>query len=136
MTYSVEALIFRAVGCAVNTAARAANGVLEIMYPKDLPAARLAGSSSGTAAHGADPARAADPEAGVAPPAPVSGSLDLPWEVIDLTDPPYADGLDGFPWGIADRWGVIIGRFDTEDQAYAVVEAVSDNTLAGGPLLW
>lgn len=58
----------------------------------------------------------------------------MPWEVIDLTDPPYNDGLGGFPWAIADRWGVIIGRFGTETQAYAVIEAVSG--LVGGPLLW
>lgn len=124
----------------VNSAARAANAVLEVMYPREdpahvwddsiSPAARLAGSYSGTPA--ADPhlGGVADPEAGVVPPAPASGSLNLPWEVIDLGRP----GV--YRWGIADRWGVTVGQFKTEDQAYAVVEAVSASTLAGGPQLW
>ena len=49
--------------------------------------------------------------------------LELPWCVKDLSD----DWLAGimFPWGVANKWGEIIGRFDTEDQARTVVDAVN-----------
>lgn len=58
-------------------------------------------------------------------------SLNLPWKVEDLRegkgwDVFRVDGQVCFPWGIANRWGVIIGRFDTEQQAKQVVDAVND----------
>lgn len=136
MTYSVESLVFRAVAGVVNTAARAANGLLEVMYPPRYDVAHIWDELAAPCAD-PHPAGAADPAAETVNPPDLSAAgspLNLPWEVIDLTDPPYDDGLTGLPWGIADRWGVIIGRFGTETQAYAVVEAVSG--LVGGPLLW
>jgi hypothetical protein len=129
VTYSLENLVFRAVGCAVNTAARAANTVLTVMYPPDIghiwDSPREGVEAAPAEAAGADDAAA---DTSVPPPVSAAGSLNLPWEVIELRS-----AGTGFRWRIADRWGVIIG---TEDQAYAVVEAVSANTLAGGPLLW
>lgn len=104
MTYSVESLLFKAVVGVVNTAARAANAALQVMYPQDVghvwedevrPAARLAGSTSGTAAQGADPhpARAADP-AGVVPLAPAGSLTWENWAVPAILDV-LAEAVEG-----------------------------------------
>jgi hypothetical protein len=47
------------------------------------------------------------------------------WAVVDCRDD-WALRVDGqviFPWGVADLWGVVIGRFDRRDHAEAVVAA-------------
>lgn len=70
------------------------------------------------------------PRQGVSREPPAGQSdLALPWEVDDLADDSGRDLADvrrfGFPWGVLDDWGVVIGRFDTETQARAVVAAVN-----------
>lgn len=56
---------------------------------------------------------------------PVGGSeLFLPWRAVDLGDTPSTRRC-GFTWGVEDDWGIVIGRFDTEHQARAVVAAVN-----------
>lgn len=54
--------------------------------------------------------------------------MNLPWEVVDLADD-WAFQHAGtviLPWGIADRWGYVIGRFDTQQQAKQAVDAVNE----------
>jgi hypothetical protein len=76
VTYSLENLVFRAVGCAVNTAARAANGLLETMYPPERPVRCSATADGVTAATDQHPVVAdPTPDDAASPPAPGVGSL-------------------------------------------------------------
>jgi hypothetical protein len=72
VTYSLESLVFRAVGCAVNTAARAANTVLTVMYPPDIGHIWDDSPREGVEAALADPHPVGvdDPAAGQASPHP------------------------------------------------------------------
>lgn len=79
MTFSVESLVFRAVGAAVNTAARAANTVLTVMYPPDI------GHIWDSPREGAEAALAdphpvgVDDAAGVVPPTPAASLTWRGW---------------------------------------------------------
>lgn len=77
MTYSLENLVFRAVGAAVNTAARVANTVLTVMYPPDIGHIWDDSPCEGVEAALADPHPVGvdDPAGGCVPPAPPAGSL-------------------------------------------------------------
>ena len=50
--------------------------------------------------------------------------LCLPWKVQDLHDDHFLRETL-FPWGVVSKWGVIVGRFDRQDQAEAVVAAIN-----------
>jgi hypothetical protein len=50
--------------------------------------------------------------------------LNLPWMAVRVYDD-WALPNGAFPWLILDVWGVVIGRFDREDQAQAVVDAAA-----------
>lgn len=56
--------------------------------------------------------------------------MNLPWAIQDLRDDWYLRG--DWPWGIADRWGVLIARFDNEDTARAVISAMNARIALGG----
>ena len=45
---------------------------------------------------------------------------ELPWSVVDLTDDQVL-----WPWGITDRWGVVIARLDDQGTAELVVQAAN-----------
>ncbi len=68
-----------------------------------------------------------------APPTGMATSmLNLPWSVQNLTND-WALQVDRqviFPWGIVDCQGVIIGRFDTQEQAQQVILAIDQHYWA------
>lgn len=58
--------------------------------------------------------------------------LNLPWRV-EKVSPQYF--TEAFPWLVLDKWGVVIGRFDREDQACrAAVGGGSPPEISGGIL--
>lgn len=50
-------------------------------------------------------------------------SLNRPWSVEKVEDDWAFNGA--FPWLVLDRWGVVIGRFDREDQAWEAIMTTS-----------
>ena len=50
--------------------------------------------------------------------------LNLPWRAEKAENDWYLKN-GAFPWLILDKWGVVIARFDFEEQAYACVASVN-----------
>jgi hypothetical protein len=58
--------------------------------------------------------------------------LNLPWTTEKVENDWYLkDGA--FPWLVEDRWGVVIARFDKEEQARAAVRAANRSASHRAP---
>jgi hypothetical protein len=55
--------------------------------------------------------------------------LNLPWTTEKVREDEWVLGANGlFPWLVLDCWGVVIGRFDYEEQAQAAVRGANRET--------